>query len=78
MRVNPPGNPKSSFQVSDDNSLDPSDWRRSMPSNQGSWWPDYLAWLQDRSGGEKPAPATLGSAEFRPLVDAPGSYVLNR
>jgi polyhydroxyalkanoate synthase len=76
--VNPPDNPKSNFQVSDDTSLEPDDWRRERPANQGSWWPDYLAWLQDRSGADKPAPEELGNAEFRPLLDAPGSYVLDK
>jgi polyhydroxyalkanoate synthase subunit PhaC len=76
--VNPPDNPKSSFRVSDDNRLEPNDWHRATSKNQGSWWPDYAAWLRDRSGADKPAPLELGNAEFRPLVDAPGSYVLDK
>jgi polyhydroxyalkanoate synthase len=76
--VNPPGNPKSSFQVSDDNTLDAEQWRQVARQEKGSWWPDYAAWLGDRSGGEKPAPESLGSTEFRPIEDAPGSYVLDR
>lgn len=76
--VNPPGNPKSSYQVSDDNSLDAAAWRRETPTVQGSWWPDYAAWLGDRSGGERPAPDSLGGAEFAALESAPGSYVLTR
>ncbi|MFE6921841.1 PHA/PHB synthase family protein [Nocardia sp. NPDC057663] len=74
--VNPPGNRKSSYQVSDDNSLDPADWRGAATTVQGSWWPDYAAWLGDRSGQEKPSPAALGNADFRPLGGAPGTYVM--
>lgn len=74
--VNPPGNRKSNYQVSEDLSVDASDWRAAAPTAQGSWWPDYAAWLGDRSGGDKPASAVLGNTEFRPLGVAPGTYVM--
>jgi polyhydroxyalkanoate synthase len=73
--VNPPGNAKSSYQVSDDNTLDPDDWRRAAPTESGSWWPDYAAWLAARSGEAKPASEKLGSRRHPALEDAPGSYV---
>jgi class II poly(R)-hydroxyalkanoic acid synthase len=76
--VNPPGNPKSSYQVSDDNSLSPDEWREAASRESGSWWPDYAAWLRERSGEEKPAPEELGNAEFQVLELAPGSYVLDK
>ena len=76
--VNPPGNPKSSYQASDDNSLDATEWRAAAPTEQGSWWPDYAAWLGDRSGKQKRAPRRLGNRQHQPLEDAPGSYVLDR
>ncbi len=76
--INPPGNPKSSYQVSDENALEPDDWRATASTEKGSWWPDYAAWLADRSGAGKPAPAALGSGEYPPLENAPGSYVLDR
>lgn len=74
--VNPPGNQKSSFQVSDDTSLPAELWREQAEMQTGSWWPDYSAWLKERSGEEIVAPAEVGSSEYRPLEDAPGSYVL--
>jgi polyhydroxyalkanoate synthase len=76
--VNPPGNPKSSYQISDDNTLDATDWKRAAPTEQGSWWPDYAAWLRERSGEDKPAPQALGSTRHHALEDAPGSYVLDK
>jgi poly(3-hydroxyalkanoate) synthetase len=76
--VNPPGNAKSSYQVSDDNTLEPDDWRHAAATESGSWWPDYAAWLAARSGDVKPAPSTMGSAQHPPLEDAPGSYVRDR
>ncbi|MFT4081403.1 MAG: alpha/beta fold hydrolase [Nocardioides sp.] len=76
--VNPPRNPKSSYQVGDDNTLDPEGWRSAAELEQGSWWPDYARWLADRSRETKPAPEQLGSALHRPLDRAPGLYVLDR
>jgi polyhydroxyalkanoate synthase len=73
--VNPPSNPKSSYRVTDDNSADAQDWADTAGTEKGSWWPDFTAWLGERSGPEKPAPDELGTARFRVLEDAPGSYV---
>jgi polyhydroxyalkanoate synthase len=73
--VNPAGNKKSSFQVSDDVTADAGDWQRSAPTVPGSWWPDYAAWLAERSGAQVPAPATLGSEQCAVIEAAPGSYV---
>jgi len=76
--VNPPSNPKSSYQVADDNSGDAADWPQAATTEKGSWWPDYDRWLAERSGSEKPAPQVLGSSRFRVVEDAPGSYVLDK
>ncbi|GAA1267030.1 class II poly(R)-hydroxyalkanoic acid synthase [Pseudonocardia aurantiaca] len=79
--VNPPSNPKSSYQTTADdagNPPDPRDWLEVAKTEQGSWWPDFSAWLADRSGAEKLAPDGLGSTRFNELGSAPGSYVLDR
>jgi poly(3-hydroxyalkanoate) synthetase len=76
--VNPPGNPKAGYQVSDDNTLEPDDWRRAAATRTGSWWPDYADWLAARSGDPRPAPEKLGSARHPVLGDAPGTYVLDK
>lgn len=74
MLVNPPSNTKSSYQVSDDNTLEADDWRAAAESVQGSWWPDHARWLAERSGELRPAPEGLGS-EVHPVIEsAPGSY----
>jgi polyhydroxyalkanoate synthase len=75
--VNPPGNPKSSYRVSDDSTIDAADWDRQALAEKGSWWPDFAAWLGDRSGRHEPAPAELGNERFRVLGQAPGSYALD-
>jgi polyhydroxyalkanoate synthase len=78
--VNPPGNPKSTFQTGPgtDNPADPADWLRAAQTVPGSWWPDYSAWLGVRSGPQRERPGQLGSADYPPLQAAPGSYVLDR
>jgi polyhydroxyalkanoate synthase len=75
--VNPPGNPKASYQTNKDNPADAQQWLMAAETQQGSWWPDLVAWLGERSGAEKPAPAKLGGGGLRPLVDAPGTYVFD-
>jgi polyhydroxyalkanoate synthase len=79
--VNPPTNPKSSYQTTadgQDNPSDPQAWLDAAKTEQGSWWPDYDAWLADRSGPEKPSPEALGNPRFTALGSAPGSYVMDR
>ena len=75
--VNPPGNPKSSFQVNKDNPADPSEWLRTAEPQQGTWWTDVSAWLAERSGVLKPATGQLGGGGLRPIVEAPGTYVFD-
>jgi polyhydroxyalkanoate synthase subunit PhaC len=69
--VNPPGNPKARFQVAPAHGS-AEEWLSSAETIADSWWPDYSAWLAERSGGSRPAPqaGTPG--------DAPGRYVLDR
>jgi poly[(R)-3-hydroxyalkanoate] polymerase subunit PhaC len=76
--VNPADSKKSRYQASDDVAADPVGWQLSAAAEQGSWWPDYDAWLAARSGDQRPAPAALGSDRFRVLEAAPGSYVRAR
>lgn len=76
--VNPVNNPKSSFQVADDNSLDASQWRQEASTEYGSWWPNYAEWLRERSEGEKDATTAVGSARLQVLENAPGSYILDK
>ena len=75
--VNPPGNPKASYQVNKDNPADPADWLTTAQTQQGTWWTDASGWLAERCGSQKPAPEQLGGAGLRALVDAPGTYVFD-
>jgi polyhydroxyalkanoate synthase len=75
--VNPP-DPKSrrTYRTADAVPPSPDEWLAEAAEHNGSWWPDYLAWMQPRSGELKPKPKTLGSKEHKPIVNAPGTYVL--
>jgi polyhydroxyalkanoate synthase len=75
--VNPPGNPKASFQVNKANPEDPDEWLRGAETQPGTWWTDASGWLAERCGGQRPARKQLGGAGLRPLVEAPGTYVFD-
>ncbi len=76
--VNPPGNPKATFQLAGTNPADPREWLASAETVGGSWWPHYSAWLAERSGRQRKARATLGSKSYKVLCAAPGTYVHDR
>jgi polyhydroxyalkanoate synthase len=76
--VNPPGNPRASYRLGGVDEPDPEFWLESAEQQTDSWWPDFVAWLGERSGEKKDAPAALGGAGMAPLEPAPGTYVLER
>jgi polyhydroxyalkanoate synthase len=76
--VNPPGNPKASFQTASSNPADAQEWLESAGKVKGSWWDDYVDWLAERTGPERNKPTRVGSAAYEPICDAPGTYVLDR
>jgi len=75
--VNPPGNPKSTFQVAEKTPPDPEEWLRSAETVQGSWWPDFVTWLGERAGEEIAAPTDL-AGDLEELTEAPGTYVFDK
>ncbi len=81
--VTPPGHPRRIYQVGrvrdHERYVDPDRWRLATPVRQGSWWPEYVAWLDERSGAPV-APPPLGRPEagYAPLEPAPGRYVHQR
>jgi polyhydroxyalkanoate synthase subunit PhaC len=74
--VNPPGNPKSTFQVAESTPASAETWLGQAETIQGSWWPDFMTWLGERSGEEVPA-ASVGGDQ-KELAPAPGTYVFDK
>jgi polyhydroxyalkanoate synthase len=72
--VNPPTNPKASFQTNATNPADPAEWQGTAEPHKGSWWPDYSAWLAERCGPEVTAPELFDAS----LAPAPGTYVFEK
>jgi polyhydroxyalkanoate synthase len=52
-------------------------WRENATEHEGSWWEDWTNWLEPRSG-EKVEPPSVGSENYPPIEDAPGTYVKER
>ncbi len=50
------------------------EWREHAEEHEGSWWEDWRGWLEQRSG-EQTDPPRMGSDQYPPLEDAPGTYV---
>lgn len=76
--VNPPGNPKASFQTAPETPQDAAKWLASAAKVEGSWWDDYVAWLAERTGPERNKPRRHGNATYEPVCPAPGTYVHDR
>ena len=74
--VSPPAK-KRGYWVNEDETSDPDAWLAGATKHESSWWLDWTPWLQERSG-EQISPPAAGSDEFKPIVDAPGTYVLEK
>lgn len=78
--VNEPGRPRRRYRVATRDRggkyVAPQAWMTRNPPREGSWWPEWQAWLASRSG-DKIAPPVMGrpGGELTALEDAPGTYV---
>ncbi|HEY4442632.1 MAG TPA: alpha/beta fold hydrolase, partial [Candidatus Elarobacter sp.] len=78
--ISPPGKKKAAWWGEPAGSPAPPSpdvwFARAEQHDGASWWPDWTAWLAERSGDAVDAPSGCGSEGYPPLEDAPGSYVL--
>ena len=75
--VNPPGNKRATYRTAGEQTPpDPARWEELATTTQGTWWTDWDAWLAERSGEMRAAPARLGNGRHRLVGAAPGEYVL--
>ena len=79
--VTPPGHPRRQYRSlarkAQDPYIPPDNFLERSPKQQGSWWPEWEAWLREHSGS-RVAPPSLGQEKgsYQPIADAPGIYVL--
>ncbi len=52
----------------------PDAWLESATAHDGSWWPDWDAWVSKHDGGET-EPREPGAGALSVIEDAPGRYV---
>lgn len=52
----------------------PEAWLADATEHPGSWWPDWIKWMQKHSGKKVPA-RVPGEGKLTVIEDAPGSYV---
>ena len=52
----------------------PDAWLEGATAHEGSWWPDWDAWVSEHGGGEVP-PREPGAGALPAIEDAPGRYV---
>jgi polyhydroxyalkanoate synthase len=75
--INPPEGSRREYWTNESDTTDAQEWLETAENTQGSWWPDWTAWLEACSG-PKVEPPPLGNESYPPIADAPGSYVLER
>lgn len=78
--VSEPGHPRRRYHVHTSRHgeahLSPDAWLAHAAAKEGSWWPEWIEWLAQRSGAPvAPPPMGMGASETA-LPDAPGSYVM--
>jgi len=79
--VSEPGHAGRSFRINmkpaDAHYLDPERFLTEARRCDGSWWPQWVAWLGERSGAAASVPP-MGIPGLQPLGDAPGAYVFQQ
>jgi polyhydroxyalkanoate synthase len=81
--VNPPGHPGRDYRIctraADSRFLSPADWEAQTDHHDGSWWPELVSWLKERSSGAVAPPRMGGTTDqLAPREPAPGTYVFQR
>jgi polyhydroxyalkanoate synthase subunit PhaC len=81
--VSEPGHRHRTFQIltrkKQEKRLTPELWQDLAPRYEGSWWPEWQAWLEKNSE-DKVAPPELGNPQkgYMTICDAPGTYVFQK
>jgi polyhydroxyalkanoate synthase len=72
--VNPPSANKYGFWTNDARPETPDEWFAGAKQHEGSWWTDWQKWITKLNDEKVPA-RDPAKGKFKPLEDAPGSFV---
>jgi polyhydroxyalkanoate synthase len=75
--INPPVANKYHFWTNTRKGRTTDAWLKTAERHEGSWWPDWSAWIARKGGGRVPA-REPGAGALPAIEDAPGSYVKMR
>ncbi|MBI2784967.1 MAG: class I poly(R)-hydroxyalkanoic acid synthase [Legionella longbeachae] len=73
--INAPESKKYAYKVNHHSPASAEQWLEHATEHPGSWWPEWLKWLKAHSGKSISAP-DFSQLPLQPIMDAPGSYVL--
>ena len=75
--INPPAKGKRSHWIGASAALPASaqDWFDRAKEHPGSWWPDWVSWLNSHAGKQVAAPRAPGNRQYKVIEPAPGRYV---
>ncbi|SCU75795.1 Poly(3-hydroxyalkanoate) polymerase [Cupriavidus necator] len=76
--INPPAKNKRNYWIDGRIGEKGEEWLASARSVSGSWWPHWVEWLGNRSGGEIAARQRLGNGKHKEIEAAPGRYAMAR
>jgi polyhydroxyalkanoate synthase len=78
--VNPPAAQKYQYWVNDEPCGTLESFIEGAREHKGSWWPDWLDWLNGQDGETVKAggPRIPGKGKLKAIEDAPGTYVKSR
>ena len=74
--INPPARGKYQYWTGGPAEGKLEDWIAKAQMHPGSWWPDWLAWIEEQGAARVPAARRVpGAGAYKAIEDAPGSYV---
>ena len=73
--LNPPGNPKATYFENGKLTSDPRAWYHEAEKKTGSWWPQWLEWIQQHSGEQRESVFSVGNKQYPAMEASPGTYV---
>lgn len=75
--INPPSASKHGYWTNDAMPAAAEEWMEGATRHEGSWWPDWQAWLV-RNGVDRVKARVPGKGKLKTIEPAPGSYVRMR